>query len=72
MRLASGDTSELYSGPGSLWSGARCVHVCVRVCLCVCVSERERERERKREEACLRLLWGVIRSDMSTRRVTAS
>ena len=50
------------------------MHVCVRVCLCVCVSERERERERerKREEACLRLLWGVIRSDMSTRRVTAS
>ena len=70
MRLASRDTSELYSGPGSLWSGARCVHVCVRVCVCVCV--REREREREREEACLHQLWGVIRSDMSTRSVTAS
>ena len=70
MRLASGDTSELYSGPGSLWSGARCVHVCVCVCVCVCVWVRERER--KREEACLHLLWGVIRSDMSTCSVMAS
>ena len=48
--------------------GQVCACVCACVFVCVCV----RERERKREEACLHLLWGVIRSDMSTCSVMAS